>query len=102
MSPHDIFESGGEVIARSPPVPNISQLKNRCASEFCQVKILMRDRISPGIQLGQSVLPAFAALIQAQNFIPKREPKPIEVFSNITRIGVSCFELSMEQKHIAK
>ncbi|HEY7426776.1 MAG TPA: hypothetical protein VH682_21245 [Gemmataceae bacterium] len=100
MRTHYLIEGIGKLIASASPFTDLSQPQKRRASELRGIKILMRDRVSPGVQFLQSILTRLITKIQLLYFIPERKSESIVVLSNVSGVRISCLELSVLGKNV--
>jgi hypothetical protein len=100
MRPHYLFKGSCELIAGISPFTDQPQLQDRRASEFRRIEVLMRDRVSPGVQLLKPLLTCLIANVHFLYFAPERKPESIVVFPNVTGIGITCLELPVLKQDV--
>lgn len=60
------------------------------AAKLLRIKCLMRDSISPPVQLLQAIAASVVPRIPGQNLLPEFYTKSVEVGTNIARIRTMC------------
>jgi len=85
---HHIIERPGQTLASDSPSPDLSQMESPLASE-----ILVRDRISPIVQLQELPLSHLVTRIVHFDLGPEVDAETAKICANAPRLGIEAFQL---------
>jgi hypothetical protein len=102
MGTHYLVKGARKRMTGLSPAEDLLQPQNGRASEPGWIKVMMSDRVSPGVQLLDPVLTSLIAHVQILYFVPERNAESIVVFPNVPWIRIARIQLSVLYEHIAE
>lgn len=95
MPARHLVQGPGQLVARPPPAVDIVEPQRGAAPQLRGIEVLVRNGVSPVVELFESLLSLLASPIERLHPVPDREAESPKVRTDVAGIGVASVEFAI-------